>query len=402
MFKKGYMSGWDDFGGFESNTQEDVEYTVQNLNNEKIASVENLGTQSAGDMHSWIIVHTTNGNLEYINMEQGIAKGEFKIEKIKGLPDDRYFRIETTMSKESNASDWWNDVILYESDDIRTPKYKLFKEVKNGKFTGVIYSEIYNDQQTTTQPTDLPTENDNQKIDNSSIDFNADYKTFNVNDGVIKQYNDGKNTVTIKLEDIIKDFEEYKDNIITYDEEYVITGINTKIKDVFCIIKDRSDTNISKMYILGEDGVIYEILAYSHLVDTENKTWTSAINGNIDYKVEHVLQERAEEARLITNTDKVYKITYNEYMEVSSAPSKQTVYNCVIEYCNGSARWDLSEEQIEKMKESNNISYYILNDTYKAKINVEVYDHMISQDRAMQFTISDGSLYGTYKVERVE
>ena len=402
MLKKGYISGWDDFGGFESNTQEDVEYTVQNPNNEQIASIENLGTQSAGDMHPWIIVHTINGNLEYINLEQGIAKGEFKIEKIRDLPNEGYYRIETTMSKESNASDWWNDVILYESDDIRTPKYKLFKEVKDGEFTGVIYSEIYNDEQTTTQPTDLPTENDNQKQDNSSIDFNADYKTFNVNDGVIKQYNDGKNTVTIKLEDIIKDFEEYKDNIITYDEEYVITGINTIIKDVFCIIKDRSDTNISKMYILGEDGVIYEILAYSHLVDTENKTWTSAINGNIDYKVEQVLQERAEEARLITNTDKVYKRTYNEYVEVGSAPSKETVYDCVIDYCNESKRWDLSEEQIENMKENSNIYYFEENGKYKANVETLVNDKECSQTRNIIFTISYGNLYDSYKVEQVD
>ena len=204
MFKKGYTISFGDFGGFESNTQEDIEYTVKNPNNDKIMNIENLGTQSAGDLQPWIIVRMMDGHIEYINLEQGIAKGEFKIEKIKGLPDDGYFRIETTMSKESNASDWWNDVILYESDDIRTPKYKLFKEVEDGEFTGIIYAEIYSDEQTTTQPTDLSTENDNQKKDNSTIDFNAEYKTFNINDGVIKQYNDRKNTVTIELEDIIK------------------------------------------------------------------------------------------------------------------------------------------------------------------------------------------------------
>jgi len=364
---------------FEANKE--YEITGHKASNSNYVNVEILRRY---DDHYGIpmIYVIINNNLFYVDVQKASMTGKFEIVSEPILKD--------IWSSVEYATDKMYDYYEKEVGMIGSGIVHQVK-TKDGKMyilrcwdNEVKIIEYVEKTEDTQQP-------EQQEPDTSSKYENMSYESFEINNGVIKQYED--NTVTVEWNDAINNHEnklwEVKPNI-----EYVITGLDGKVKSVHNIIKDRQEKNMQAIKILTDKGTLYGRF------DLKTDYTLEASNVGVIYKVETVvLQQSAYNLVVITENDNVCNVNYDMYT-TGKAPSKKTIYNCLLDYCEPSAKLWLNEP-IENA--FNFIAYLDNGDgNYKADVRVKIFDSSIRETKSMRAVIVFDAQNNNFKVETFE
>lgn len=336
-----------------------VEYTIEGIDF-KIKNVDFVAVSYYETYNgSWVFVYGENDELYLLDMNKAIKTGKFEAVEIKV----------STIRVNPRVEDWPIDdkqtwlVIVTDQNDC---DYIISRDGTIEKYIRPVYPEE-----------DVQLE----------IDKNMSYETFEISDGVIKQYED--NTVTVEWNDTIDTYEnkllEVKPNI-----EYIINGIDGKIKSVHHTIKDRQGKSMSSIKILTENGTMYATFE----LKTDYK-----INTGIEYSnIETLLpQQNAEELIAITNNNTAQRIVYSGSYIKGMAPSKLTIYNCILAYCEPSAKLWLNET-IDNAFDF--ITYVEQEDgNYNADVRIKIYDSSINETKTMKAVIVYDAENNNFKVD---
>lgn len=227
-----------------------------------------------------------------------------------------------------------------------------------------------------------------EEPDTSSKYENMSYESFEIYNGIIKQYED--NTVTIEWNDEINKYEkklwEVKPNV-----EYVITGLDGKVKSVHNVIKDRQEKNMASIKIITDKGTLYGRFDLK-----TNYELQATMVGRIDDVETVVLQQSAEKLVVITKNDKAFIVNYDMYT-IGIAPSKQTIYNCIKDYCESSEKLYLNESIEDAF---DNITYLDNGDgNYKAEVRIKIFDSSNQKTKSMKAIIVFDTQSNTFEIE---
>lgn len=340
-----------------------VEYQITGVN-AKIIDVDLLTgltwdiVPSYGYCGSYMFIYGENKEVYLLDMYKGISTKKFEAIKLK---IDTWFRAE--VEDLPFFSDKQIKVVTIQDENQWT--YVVSRDGTLEKYTGSEHR--------------LPTPS---KYEDMS------YKSFTISSGVIKQYED--NTVTIKWDDgIIR----YKDKLLAVEPnvEYTITGLDGNIKAVYNVIKDRQEINMPAIKIVTENGTMYGTMELRN----EGKIEASMVDKIAD--TETILQQRADCLNVITKSNNVYNVQYNLCTLKGKAPSKQTIYNCVSDYCESSTRLAINES----IEDAFEFITYIEdeNSNYKADARVKIYDSSLGEEKIMQAVVVYDTQNNNFKVE---
>lgn len=123
---------------------------------------------------------------------------------------------------------------------------------------------------------------------------------------------------------------------------------------------------------------------------------TASVAGRIT-NVETILQQSSEYLNVITKSDNVYNVQYKFYVLKGKAPSKQTIYNCVSDYCESSTRLSMNES----IEDAIWFITYIEdeNGNYKADTRVKIYDSSLGETKIMKAVVVYDTQNNNFKVE---
>lgn len=352
-----------------TNIEENKEYEIKNL--PSVCDVEFFDEPFVDDLNSvyWgsciIFYQEGSGNVKYLlDMNNALKTGNFVAVKIQNSENSGKVYVEDLAFEDRMV--WClvmdNDVIggtQIISRDGTVEKYVAPEEPE--------------------QP---------EEPDTSSKYENMSYESFEINNGIIKQYEDS--TVTVEWNDEINNYEkklwEVKPNV-----EYVITGLDGKVKSVHNVIKDRQEKNMASIKIITDKGTLYGRFDLK-----TNYELQATMVGRIDNVETVVLQQSADKLVVITENDKAFIVNYDMYT-IGIAPSKQTIYNCIKDYCESSEKLYLNES-IENAFD--NIAYLDNGDgNYKAEVRIKIFDSSNQKTKSMRAVIVFDTQSNNFKIE---
>lgn len=258
---------------------------------------------------SYIFFFNQSHEFCLLDMYNALTTGNFEAKH-----NDNFFAIGNPYLKETTIADVKQFIVVVNHGD--GDEYVISRD-------GTVEKYIEPEKQEQPKEPEQPEQPENTEPDSSSKYENMSYKSFEIYNGIVKQYED--NTITVEWNDEISIYEnkqwEVKPNI-----EYTITGIEGSIKGVYNVIKDRQEKNMPTIKILTEDGTLYGRLE----LKTDYRMEVSIVSKIIN--VETIVQRSAEYLIVITKNDTAYKVNYDIYTELGKAPTKSTLYNTIEQY----------------------------------------------------------------------
>lgn len=293
---------------FEANVEYEITGVPKELNSNKI-DINVLGIY---DDHVDIsMIYVIGGtNLYYVDIKTAKETGKFEIVEepiLRELWSSVGYATSEVYDYYRNKGTELGSRILHQVKTKDGKIYILDYNSGSGKFN----VEEYIEKPEQTEP------------DTTSKYENMSYESFEIYNGVVKQYED--NTVTVEWNDAINNHEnklwEVKPNI-----EYVITGLDGKVKSVHNIIKDRQEKNMPTIKILTEKGTLYGTLDLKNDYNME-----ASIVGRVT-DTETVIQQSAEYLIAITKSGNAFKVQYEMYVPAGKAPTKDIMYDTIEQY----------------------------------------------------------------------
>ena len=263
----------------------------------------------------------------YINIFKSFKNGEIALEEIDGLPENVkysiWFDVAGAVGGRNENGDYMAELTAEPVNGLHQHRRRI-----NYDANGSIFAEKE------FEPGDDNLEDSNQQTPIQQMS----YKTFNISNGVLKQYEDSNNTIIVEFNDSIKEFKEYKNGYVKPNEVYTIKGINGIIKSVYSI-KDTKGEQVPAISILTEGGELYSshIMSYgsiSPFFDAKNKSWdfSSMSVWNPLQNVEQIYQSQDDYLIAKTSNSLTYKVDYHGYSLINNVTTPTNIPALNISY----------------------------------------------------------------------